>query len=87
VDSALEELESYKLLSRYGSPGDNQGQIYELLMLDETPIPHLNRFHIVTILRQVADDLENSSQALTLQQITQWSRISHQARRLLSDQS
>lgn len=85
VDNALEELESYNLLCRYSSPGDNEGQIYELLTLDESPIPHINRWHIVATFRQVADSLESGDKALTLQQITKWSKLTHQARRLLGD--
>lgn len=66
VDNALEELESYNLLSRYSSPGANEGQIYELLTLEESPIPHINRWHIVATFRQVADSLEMGEKALTL---------------------
>lgn len=87
VDNALEELESYKLLSRYNSPGDNEGQIYELLTLEEAPIPHINRWHIVATFRQVADSLENNDKALSLQQIIEFAKITHQARRLLGDQT
>lgn len=83
VDSALEDLESYNLLSRYSSPGDNEGQIYELLSLEESPIPHINRWHIVTTFRQVADSLESDDKAMTLQQIIKWSKLTYQARRLL----
>lgn len=86
VDNALEDLESYNLLSRYPSPGDNEGQVFELLTLEETPIPHVNRWHIVATFRQVADSLESNETALTLQQIVKWSKITYQARRLLSDQ-
>jgi hypothetical protein len=85
VDSALEDLESYNFLSRYLSPGDNEGQIYELLTLEENPIPHVNRWHIVTTFRQVADCLESDDKAMTLQQIVKWSKLTYQARRLLSD--
>jgi hypothetical protein len=85
VDNALEELESYNLLVRYGAPGDNEGQTYELLTLEERPIPHINRWHIVSTFRQVADSLENNDRALTLQQITKWSKLTYQARRLLGD--
>jgi hypothetical protein len=87
VDNALEELESYNLLSRYRLPGDNEGQIYELLTLEECPIPHVNRWHIVATFRQVADSLESNDRALTLQQITKWSKLTYQARRLLGDQT
>lgn len=85
VDNALEELESYNLLSRYSSPGANEGQIYELLTLEESPIPHINRWHIVATFRQVADSLEMGEKALTLQQITKWSKLTHQARRLMGE--
>ena len=85
VDSALEDLESYNLLSRYSSPGDNEGQIYELLTLEESPIPHINRWHIVTTFRQVADSLESDDKAMSLQQIVKWSKLTYQARRLLSN--
>jgi hypothetical protein len=87
VDNALEELESYNLLSRYRLPGDNEGQIYELLTLEDSPIPHINRWHIVATFRQVADSLESNDRALTLQQITKWSKLTYQARRLLGDQT
>jgi hypothetical protein len=83
VDSALEDLESYNLLSRYSSPGDNEGQIYEMLTLEEDPIPHINRWHIVTTFRQVADSLESDDKAMTLQQIVKWSKVTYQARRLI----
>lgn len=87
VDNALEELESYNLLSRYRLPGDNEWQIYELLTLEECPIPHINRWHIVATFRKVADSLESNDRALTLQQITKWSKLTYQARRLLGDQT
>lgn len=83
VDSALEDLESYNLLNRYSSPGDNEGQIYEMLTLEEDPIPHINRWHIVTTFRQVADSLERDDKAMTLQQIVKWSKLTYQARRLI----
>lgn len=83
VDSALEDLESYNLLSRYSSPGDNEGQVYELLTLEENPIPHINRWHIVTTFRQIADRLESDDKAMTLQQIVKWSKLTYQARRLI----
>lgn len=86
VDNALEELESYNLLSRYPSPGDNEGQVFELMTLDKAPIPHVNRWHIVATFRRVADSLESDEKALTLQQIVKWSKITYQARRLLRDQ-
>ena len=85
VDSALEDLESYNLLSRYSSPGNNEGQIYELLTLEESPIPNTNRWHIVTTFRQIADSLESDEKAMTLQQIVKWSKLMYQARRLLSE--
>lgn len=85
VDNALEELESYNVLARNGSPGDNEGQIYEMLTLEDRPIPHINRWHIVATFRQVADSLESNDRALTLQQITKWSKLTYQARRLLSE--
>lgn len=86
VDSALEDLESYNLLSRYTSPGDNEGQLYELLTLEDNPIPHINRWHIVTTFRQVADSLESDDKAMTLQQIVKWSKLTYQARRLMGGQ-
>jgi DNA-binding HxlR family transcriptional regulator len=85
IDSALEDLESYGFLSRHASPGDNEGQVYQLLTLEENPIPNVNRWHIVATFRQVADSLERNDKALTLQQIFKWSRLTYQARRLLSD--
>jgi hypothetical protein len=86
VDSALEDLESYNLLSRYTYPGDNEGQLYELLTLEDNPIPHINRWHIVTTFRQIADSLESDDKAMTLQQIVKWSKLTYQARRLMGDQ-
>lgn len=83
VDSALEDLESYNVLSRYLLPGDNEGQVYELLTLEENPIPNLNRWHIVETFRRVADSLEANDKALSLQQIIKWSKLTYQARRLL----
>jgi hypothetical protein len=85
VDGALEDLESYNLLSRYTQPGANEGQIYELLTLEEHPIPNINRWHIVETFRQVADSLESHDKALTLKQIVKWSKVTYQARRLLGD--
>ncbi len=85
VDSALEDLESYNFLSRYMQPGSNEGQIYELLTLDEAPVPSINRWQIVAMFRQVADNLENDSKAMTIQQIVKWSKLTYQARRLLGD--
>ncbi len=85
VDGALEDLESYNLLSRYSQPGANEGQIYELLTLEEHPIPNINRWHIVETFRQVADSLESHDKALTLKQIVKWSKVTYQARRLLGD--
>jgi len=83
VDSALEELESYGFLCRYPSPGDNDGQVYDLLTLEECPIPNLNRWHIVETFRKVAESLAADDRAMTLQQIAKWSRLTYQARRLL----
>jgi len=85
VDNALEDLESYNLLCRYPAPGDNEGQLYELLTLEENPIPHVNKWHIVATFRQVADSLDGDDKTLTLQQIIKWSRVSYQARRLLNE--
>jgi hypothetical protein len=86
VDSALEELESYGFLCRYPSPGDNDGQVYELLTLEECPIPNINRWHIVETFRKVAESLAADDRAMTLQQIAKWSRLTYQARRLLGGQ-
>lgn len=83
VDNALEELEAYNFLSRYPSPGDNEGQVYELLTLEEQPIPNLNRWHIVDTLRRVAENLAADDRAMTLQQIVKWSKVTYQARRLM----
>jgi hypothetical protein len=83
VDNALEDLESYNFLSRYPLPGDNEGQVYELLTLEDTPIPNLNRWHIVETFRKVADNLEANDKALSLQQIVKWAKLTYQARRLL----
>jgi hypothetical protein len=83
VDNALEDLESYNFLSRYPLPGDNEGQVYELLTLEDTPIPNLNRWHIVETFRKVADNLEAHDKALSLQQIVKWAKLTYQARRLL----
>lgn len=83
VDNALEDLESYNFLSRYPSPGDNEGQVYELLTLEENPIPNINRWHIAQTFRRVADSLEANDKALSLQQILKWSKLTYQARRLL----
>jgi hypothetical protein len=85
VDNALEDLESYNFMSRYHLPGDNEGQLYELFTLEENPIPNLNRWHIVATFRQIAESLEAGDKALTLQQIIKWSKLTYQARRLLSD--
>lgn len=86
IDSALEKLESYGFLSRYPSPGDNDGQVYELLTLEGCPIPSLNRWQIVETLRKVAENLAADDRAMTLQQIAKWSRLTYQARRLLGGQ-
>jgi DNA-binding HxlR family transcriptional regulator len=83
VDDALEHLESFGLLQRYSLPGSNEGHIYELLTLDENPIPNLNRWGIAALLRQAADTLERDNIALTPEQIIKWSRLIFQARRLL----
>jgi hypothetical protein len=83
VDSALEDLESYNFLCRYPSPGDNEGQVYELLTLEEHPIPQLNRWQIVETFRRVAEGLAADEKAMTLQQIVKWSKLTYQARRLM----
>jgi DNA-binding MarR family transcriptional regulator len=83
VDNALEELEAYNFLSRYPSPGDNEGQVYELLTLEERPIPNLNRWHIVETFRRVAESLAADDKAMTPQQIVKWSKVTYQARRLM----
>jgi hypothetical protein len=83
VDNALEDLESYNFLSRYPLPGDNEGQVYELLTLEENPIPNLNRWHMVETFRRVADSLEANDKAMSLQQIIKWSKLTYQAQRLL----
>jgi hypothetical protein len=83
VDDALEHLESFGLLQRYFLPGANEGQIYELLTLDESPVPSLNRWSIAALLRQAADILERDDRGLTPEQIIKWSRLIFQARRLL----
>jgi DNA-binding HxlR family transcriptional regulator len=83
VDSALEDLESYNLLARHPSPGDNEGQVYELLTLEQQPIPNLNRWHIVETFRTVAESLAADDKAMTLQQIVKWSKLTYQARRLM----
>lgn len=85
IDSALEDLESCNLLCRYPAPGANDGQIYELLTLDEKPIPNINRWHIITSLRQIADKLEGNDRAMTLEQIVKWSKLTYQAQRLLKE--
>lgn len=83
VDHALEHLESFGLLQRHFLPGSNEGQIYELLTLDESPVPSLTRWSIAALLRQAADILERDDRGLTPEQITKWSRLIFQARRLL----
>lgn len=83
VDSALEDLEAYNFLSRYPSPGDNEGQVYELFTLEDNPIPNLNRWHIVETFRTVAESLAADDRAMTLQQIVKWSKLTYQARRLM----
>jgi hypothetical protein len=85
IDGALEDLESYNLLCRHSLPGSNEGHIYELLTLEENPIPRVNRWHVVATFRQVADSLESDDKALTLQEIIQWSKLTYRARRLLNE--
>ena len=85
VDDALEHLESLGLLLRHPLPGSNEGHVYELLTLDESPIPSLNRWAIAARLRQAADILELDETALTPEQVMKWARLIFQARRLLPD--
>jgi hypothetical protein len=85
VDDALEQLESFGLLLRYPVPGSNEGYVYELLTLDESPVPSLSRWAIAARLRQAADTLERDETALTPEQIIRWARLIFQARRLLPD--
>jgi hypothetical protein len=83
IDNALGELEAYGVLCRHSMPGSNSGQIYELLTLDENPIPLINRWHIAATLRQIADRLENNNIVLAPQQLGKWSKLTYQARRLI----
>jgi hypothetical protein len=83
VDDALEDLESFGLLQRHFLPGANEGQIYQLLTLDESPVPNLNQWSIAARLRQAAETLERDDKGLTPEQIIKWSKVIFQARRLL----
>jgi hypothetical protein len=83
VDEALERLEAFGLLMRDSLPGSNEGYIYELLTLDENPIPNINRWGIAALLRQVADTLERDTMAMTPEQISKWSGLVYKARQLL----
>ncbi len=85
VDDALEHLESLGLVLRHPAPGSNEGYVYELLTLDESPVPSLNKWSIAARLRQAADTLERDETALTSEQIVKWARLIFQARRLLPD--
>lgn len=85
IDDALAALEAYGLLSRHLEPGSNDGHQYELLTLDETPSPLISTRTITATLREVADSLEKSSQAMSHHQILRWSKLTHQARRLLNE--
>lgn len=85
IDNAIENLESYGLLRRHSVPGANDGYIYELLTLKENPVPKINKWSIAATLRQLADALEHNTTSLTPQQISKWSRLTYQARRLMPD--
>jgi hypothetical protein len=84
IDSALEDLEAYGLMSRHSAPGSNDGQIYELLSLDEKPVPVLNRWSIAATLRRAADHLECNSITLDPEQLSKWFKIVHQAQKLVA---
>lgn len=85
LDNALETLESYGVLRRYSVPGSNDGHIYELLTLKESPSPKLNKWNIAATLRALAASLEHRNVTLTPQQVGKWSKLIHQARRLVPD--
>jgi hypothetical protein len=84
IDHALEDLDAYGLVSRYAAPGSNDGQIYELLSLDEKPILSLNRSNIAATLRRAADHLDCNSVILDNEQLGKWFKLVHQAQKLIT---
>jgi DNA-binding HxlR family transcriptional regulator len=64
IDEAVAALEAYGFILRFPEPGSNDGHQYELLTLDERPIPVVNVETITKTLRQLADNLEGSASLL-----------------------
>ena len=84
IDSAIESLEAYGLLLRHPEPGSNDGHQYELLTLDESPVPLISATTITDTLRKLADTLEQRASSLRGEQLNQWALLAYKARRLLS---
>lgn len=84
IDSAIESLEAYGLLLRHPEPGSNDGHQYELLTLDEHPIPLVSAKTIVDTLRQLADSLEQRASSIGGEPLNQWALLAYKGRRLLS---
>lgn len=84
VDEAIAALEAYGLLSRFQEPGSNDGHQYELLTLDERPLPVINIETIAKTLRQLADSLECSGSSLNSDQLNQWALLTAKGWRLAS---
>jgi hypothetical protein len=85
IDDSIAALEAYGFLLRFSEPGSNDGHQYELLTLDEQPVPVVSAETITNTLRQLADNLERSNSALSRQQLNQWAILACKARRLLSE--
>jgi hypothetical protein len=84
IDSAIESLEAYGLLLRHPEPGSNDGHQYELLTLDESPVPLINATTITDTFRKLTDSLEQRASSLGGEQLNQWALLAYKARRLLS---
>jgi hypothetical protein len=84
IDEAVAALEAYGFILRFPEPGSNDGHQYELLTLDERPIPVVNVETITKTLRQLADNLEGSALSLSSDQLNQWAILASKARRLIS---
>lgn len=84
IDEAIGALEAYGLLLRYPEYGSNDGYQYELLSLDEKPMPVISARSIASVLKQLVDKLERDSSALKCEQLNQLAIITYKAQRLIS---
>lgn len=84
IDTAIESLEAFGLLLRHPEPGSNEGYQYELLTLDESPVPLISATTITDAFRKLTDSLEQRASSLGGEQLNQWALLAYKARRLLS---